>query len=114
MADTLLTFSVTINDLGNADKQDKNAALGIVRQYNAWRAEQEPPLPALPESPNAALLESYRQSLEEWTLPNAHNSYREQANNVTGNIVGHASSQDATESEQDQVDAILGQYYPDP
>ena len=102
-----VTFTDITIDTTAAVKKDQQAAKRLVIDYNNWREAQEPPLPALPTEPNPDLFASYQQSLLEWTLPNAHNSWGDQGESFSGEVVGDAYIE-ADETTQDQVEALLG------
>ena len=100
-----VAFTVAI-DISNANKDDRLAAKSIVGAENARREALDPPETPLPTTPDAALLESYRITIESQTLPNAHNSYVAQGGSQKKSVLG-VSYDNAPDNVQGNVDEIL-------
>lgn len=82
---TALTFSVTIGNNQAVTSQDKDAAMGVVKNQNsiheALNAADPPPdplYPIYPTTPQSELLSSYQMCLGLYTLVSAHQSYADQ------------------------------------
>lgn len=104
-----LSFTVNV-DLSNIKAADSRAAKRMVDEENQRRqdaATDEEPAVLLPLSTNQELLDSYKTVLEEYIIPNAHQSYIKQANDAVNANVNSAYNA-ATESQRDQVKALLG------
>ena len=104
-----LSFTVNV-DTSSHDVSDRRAAKRMVEEENQRRtdaATDEVPAVLLPLSNNQELLASYKTVLEEYILPNAHVSYIDQAEKQANASVKDAY-RSASESQKDQVKAILG------